>query len=734
MNGDSGRSTQEYKQLLKDQLALYNSNSDNFQRATFSRTLRSFMDDTARSEMKSVPPDTVALIMDLFDIQLDGIQEIVVHGFHQLLREQRLILSKKEVIKCLTHFKGQCKQSATTNSQLPVECLAYIVSYHAKSLPVEGTTQEIVSPILLEHFRSSKTPTSTKLLICKVISELLCQSKYVSAVLAPLVQDVSVDGKEETTTNPNRQQLFLALQEVLFASNAPDQDNYSIKSQACQTLAQAIDALQKTNVSGAAIRPPQELDQIALNHFLTRHLLYEFTPMFEPTAALLRAILHTFPKATSTTKFASSLLFPDHPSIRHSSSKVPTELCPRCGSRTTQLSAFLALIHTGIATRSNEEILVSTNLAIQCLADLLVVLPWGLWLTQSKSNTTPSGFHRKVVDSLCGVVKVSFCLVSQQREDLASSMTVLCRTVFDVIPWNDERLLPVGVDLWAKLASLVYTSTPIQQFKNPEPTATMRVSSLIIADILVASMGGRVTPQGNLSPMTLPAQTWLSQDVSRNFLQETFQQVQNSHDDRESISLRILCALLRTRPQVVLVLWKEFEMWMRTNLMNHRVRPVVINVLQAFMLGRRDFSCNDDMQDLEVKHTITELVCQCLEMTRDDVDDTHQVCQLLVIYETLTKSDWEYIGQDSARLTSQISELLRQCTNHNAKVRSAACKAVGEFCSQYLTSESLIPGSDTSLAANFAEKICTRMVEIIQNDRNTQARSMVRILGKTCCV
>lgn len=126
------------------------------------------------------------------------------------------------------------------------------------------------------------------------------------------------------------------------------------------------------------------------------------------------------------------------------------------------------------------------------------------------------------------------------------------------------------------------------------------------------------------------------------------------------------------------------------------------------------------MQDLEVKHTITELVCQCLEMTRDDVDDTHQVCQLLVIYETLTKSDWEYIGQDSARLTSQISELLRQCTNHNAKVRSAACKAVGEFCSQYLTSESLIPGSDTSLAANFAEKICTRMVEIIQNDRNTK--------------
>lgn len=683
INTSRGSRQHSFEAELTKQLNLYHSDADEFEPGKVTNLLLKIQ--RASNEVRG----SVGLLslVTLLEINNTAIRKAAMRLIEEKVRDSKQVVKEKEITECVAILAKHVTLENGT-SCLSLQCLTTLISFHAKELPAEDTTRNLIDPLILPELQRSTDIETTKFSICDTIQRLLADSRFASAILSPLVHDVTVEGEEVIITNATRIKLFQALQDLLFSESTSN----LLKSKACLTLSTVVETLRKTH-EPRHDSMVGDLDLEKLQLFLCQNLAPEH-PLYRPTLVLLRELLRTY----TQTKLCSLLLFPgaQRQSIIRSCRDQP---CTHCCCAFSGASPFLSSVHKAIS-------LTNSGLALECTAELVAALPLNFWMQRQPGNcNVTSGFHRKVVDSLICLIATARCAVIQKNE-CGNSLAQLCTNALLLIPWDDERLIKTGEELW---------STLVTAFKQTHDGA--------IASVLISSMGGRVTPQGKLLPMVRPARVWLSRrECALSFLRSLLQDIQTG--DGIPSSLDVFSAILRTRPESAIIVWEDFEMLLKdmTNGV-HGQSGDCLSVLEAFLAGRQNFP-SDDLLELEKSHIISKLTFSIFEASMKD-DCVKNKCRLLQCYGCMTPADWDYLELDQGRLMAHFYGLLERCHDPKIEVRTTACRAVGEFCSSYLTLQRLSESSHKLRSTGIACEISRTMINVLKEYKNPPVRAMV---------
>lgn len=677
--------------ILSNQLCYYRLKSKDFE---LQRTLRTLEDCNASSKA-ALENVSLVLLVDLLEIDDKAIQEKALNLVDRRLQDSKLA-SDEKVVECVQKLTKFAEGTAWHGS-FPIECLCRLISLHAKALPAEETAHKIVGPLFLPTLQVTQGDESICVVVCNTIEALLLQSKFASAILSPLVEDVSNDGKEETVANPIRCELFRSLQAMLFAEKTAP----ILQRKACATLACAIETLRKTD--GTSNTMPIDLDLSGLEHSITRNLNAQQS-MYHSSLLLLRALLRTYPKAM--TQLGPRLFFP----TPAGTNRAGRQKCTMCSCPLAEVSHFLRSVHDSIGTDMS-------GLSLDCTEILIRALPWDLWLKRQLRQPV-SGFYRKVVDSLASIILISRCAVLPRPEvKWDDELGRLCTTLFAEIPWEDDTLVRAGEELWSTLTAAL-----------SDPRTSSNSKSGIVA-ILISGVGGRVTPQGDLLPMALPARRYMASKDGMSFLEQIRVGISSL---RDASSLELFCAVLRTRPETVVPLWGEFRGFVEQPASCDAIKVEVrLRLVESLLLGRRDFS-SDELRGLEDTHSITKLAFDLLETLWDD-SNVKIRSRSMNAYATLLKDDWEYLKLDHPRFTSHFDAMIRLCSDSKADVRRAACKAIGEFCCRSLTLPAPTEDKEQCATSTVASQICRTMLTGLKHEKNAAALAMVCVSVDCTC-
>ena len=700
--GGTGNSVNDFsRDNLKQQVALYRANNKTFQPTSVVKALEDFHRCLTSRGRIEVTGDDVMLLIDLIEINDSAIHQLCVDNLELAFEKDTFIsMTKTQARHCTTVLAEKCMSSSTAS--MLIKCLSHIILVQAKTLPAEETAQDLVGRVFVPFLQNTTTNVSTLTSICTTLAGLFQDPGHASALLAPLVNDVSADGKEQRVVNPLRRKILNALQNILYSTSS-DHDSLG-QVAACNSLVKAIDALRKIDGDLNTSVNSADIDWALMERFLLEAMESHSSTLFTPALILLRAMIGRYPNAT--TRLGSRLIMEPVSGIR---SMGKGGKCSCCSKLCNEIGLLLDIAHTRIATPNtiNGE---TKNLAVHCLADFLQSMPWKKWQNASKQDTAhqrSSGFGRKVFDSLETVIQITRCTLLRCDEISIESIARLAGTIFTEISFNENKVVDAGIELWSTLANLVIHTTTKPKIQH----AT--------TDVLVLSMGGRCTPQGDLLPMCAPGYAWLSNESSETFLCKLFDSLE-SNDSLSHHSFKLLSAILRTRPETAYDWWERFQGLLEKYSKNDGsgVKFVQVGLLESFMLGKRDFPTDAAHGTISVM--LVELLCCVLEKARID---NHVQSRTLSfnVYAALQRSDWIVLDKEEKRLLSHFNAIISHCRESNAKVRIAACKAAGDFCTQYIATETSV---DRCRFQMISHDVCETMLACL-NDKNGSVRSMV---------
>ena len=746
-----------------------------------------------------------------------------------------------EVFRCTLALSESCKvleskvqrsSSPTTDNTynelrlLSYKCLTRLLQSNAANLPAEQTACEVVSKILfpmiddLSSISTCPSLTTSTNIYCRLellesLGPLLENSKHASAMLAPLIQDVSTDGREYRVNNPLRRRLFTLLQQHLLLTRGDwsqrDEMSHQLLRSACQCLTKALLAAHKLDTGTGVGKNDMnatsndtnqsttlskcDLDVPAMEDFLVHILSLETHHSFRQqllltTLKLLQAFVKKYPEASAGVG-SKVLLQPQRKKLAQAENTITEQ--PRCSFCCKYLldlpllSRFAHGIHlsschgTNVVNDTNEvnsrgghfekEI---TSTAIQCMTDLMSTMPLRMWLGSNSSHhdaTLPvpgrggmSGFGRRVVEYLEMTIHVTLCLFRQPMvtgshiDSLAGlAQSLLLQIPFNLVDDHARRLQHAASQLCSSLGELAlfgYQGPHQHGLRIQNSTADDSVQIAVI-DVMITCMGGRVTPQGQLTPMCIPVRVWLSTPSGIDFVQGIIDVIHKGYMEGGAnvysvISstakiYKLLRAILRTRPETAVVNrhWERLQqtLFELTNSPEAQARLAGLEIVEGLILGRKDFGSSPPRfeQDAPDNSIVLRLVSSILQRAQSDSNEQCR-CIAFQVYGGLLSSDWIVISKQTNQQAVPVLRCVRLLLSHclqlstttdssgeiNAKVRSAACKAVGDICTQCLPSSSRIDGaplSENDCKVLFSEVLLT-MLEAI-DDPNASVRSMV---------
>jgi len=680
------RQCTSWASVLDEELDLYEKNDPRYDKSRIQKILNEISNSSKERRIGVSLP----AIIRLLKIQDKAMQETSLGIISDRATEDLPAGQAAECVGTLTKFA----MLQPTSSAI-MQCLGLVTAGQAKFLPAEETSDRVIGSILLPFIdvpgldnREAIAP------ICKSMEQLLYHAHFSSAMLAPLVQDVNQEGKEETISNPIRRRLFRSLQEKLFAGT----DDDVLRGTVCSFLVTMIEKIHKMNRFTAPNADVKELDLVKLEHYLADQLRVSST-LYAPSSRLLIALLRHYP----VTKLGTRLLFsgstidmvPDSQEIR---------TCSHYACEPIRFTPFLASVHESLGTSDS-------YLGLNCLTELLVSLPMELWVTQSGlGRGAVSGFYRKVVDALVNILTICKSAVLRERGK-TEAMGSLCKQAFLHIPWHDDQVIKAGEDLWESLIGCLDDSD------KPYRKA--------ISDILVHGLGGKVTPDGNLTVMIPPARLWISQEGNAlPFLQKFLEAM---FSERCPVMRNLFCAILRSHPESAIPCWESI-----VNLVHHSVasddigrHETCAHLFEALLLGRKDFP-SEKMREVSsmISSFFFDVVAR-LQQQNENVKIRHGI---LKSYTALTADDWSFLEKDRPLLDEHVELLFNACSDKKADLRRASCKAVGEFCALFFDSSRLSEDDETSSSiATFVNRILTVMSERLRMEGDASAMAMVSI-------
>jgi len=653
-------------------------------------------------------------------------------------------LSKSQVELGISTLSSHYKKWSIQQPQSPMAstllvAIALLTKDHISELPPESTARHVVGAIFIPYLSSLRqnqnrlessattlSPWVEMKYVCEATIALLRNPSHASAILAPLVADVSNFGIEEETMNPLKIELFGVLLKYLETPVNDDSRRTEELGFVCNTLSAAIDGIRRLKRgidTGMAVSDDTDARIVkSLQKFIlgvvseynkkirnSSEIPHSFETIMVSSLQLLKAIVSCHPK--SITGFGWKLIIE--------------------GANRNMTSSYLPnlLVTDNTCSHDSDTKSKSLSLAMDCIADFMTILPWNKWLKQSGPRNTArsivitptkaprSGLYNTVVDalaSLIGITKQKFC-TSHDKSQMTSLGRVMKAIMLD-IPYCDIKLIRAGEDLWKEITKVISDS---QNHGNSFRKDHQRLA----CEVFVASCGGTTTPQGLMRGMSPPAQSWfLSKgSITISFLDGLLDSLE-SIDGRFDQTVNLMSSVLRTLPDIALQRWDSFcKIFQKLNPSSNRKELMRMEVLESFILGRKDFQVSANLKSKNDK-IITDIEGI---MLRGWNKNTLQRC--MNIYSAFCREDWILLDHIDGRVSCHLDNILSCCNDSGAKVREGAARAVAEFCTQYFCRDSSAGNTieDAKLQHYhlFVNKIHLAMLKL-SCDKNAGARSM----------
>ena len=655
------------------------------------------------------------------------------------------------------HYHELSARPPETQSQVAFSLLfaiALLTKNYIYDLPPESTARHVVGAIFIPYLSSSRlnrdqikgqNEVHPIKFVCEATIALLNNPSHASAILAPLVQFEY--GIEEQITNPLRVELLGVLLKCLERQTDQDYNDENMQTEEieyiCQTLSATVDSIRKvkkgnetdntvrSDANVQIIKPIQKFILGVLIEYKNRIRTASEKPIaFEnlmvSSLQLLRTLVACHPKAMTGTGW--KLI------IEGANRNVTSRLSHSSDSSgpstpiTSPYLPMLILVDKGFDETMHRPKMGPENLSLtmDCIADFISALPWKKWLKQNETRASvmmqtkveTSGLYKNVVDalaSLIGIVRTFFCKCNEKLQ--MKSLGRLIKAIMLEIPYCDKKLIHAGEDLWKAIAAT------ISDWQKHDSISFVDEKQNLACEVLFASSGGTTTPQGNMRGMSLPAQIWfLGKSSSTTLFLKRLLDSFESMDDQFEQSIRILSSVLRTLPDVAVQRWDAFlKIFKETNPGSNRKDLMRMEVLESFMLGRKDFEVSTDLKSKNDK-IITDLDRLMLKRWNQN---SLQRC--MNIYSAFGIQDWAQLDQIDGRVSCHLDIILSCCQHSSAKIREGAARAVGEFCTHYViydtSSEKSIEYTKMQHYQLIVHKVHSAMLELYR-DKNAGARSM----------
>lgn len=474
-----------------------------------------------------------------------------------------------------------------------------------------------------------------------LLRRILHNKDYLSSLMGPLVQNVSASGKEEQVANPKRQAAFSVtsklISDILHGKHTSISTEIDMNKSLIGLLdaASLVDGPKKHGGETSCDIDPRLVADYVVLCLSRKKPISSLTEQKEICLKVLRALLQRHPDAsrTITVQLLSKRDDPrSKPSLKHRFSG----------------NIFLNFI---VYAPSSVQCVGSS-----CIRLLLSSCPFDLWLKQPQNGgNSLSQFQRLVIACLENAMEVTTYLVSKSPP--IPNAHEMVAAIFRVFPGACATpSTRIGFHLCGAVIDSLLQTPP---------------KSLI--DTVVDLCGGRATPTGSATAMSPLLENYLSSQFSERKLvgltRAGFIATEPS---------AILQAFVRSKVNILASdgVWEPFCA-AYSNSSNNMLRLEVAEAVLAGRLLRKEQGCKDS----------TKIV----NLFKDVIDSTLPVeasntYRRLVFssFGSLLSGDWSCLGVGEVH----IAGILDFCTDQdqNAKIRSQACKAVGDVCTEYFVS------------------------------------------------
>lgn len=660
------------------------------------RDYERFLRDTPS---RTADPELLLVLCKLLRINDYAVYQALVRLIGLLLEDGCKLHSKKEVATSIDSLSKSCYQFPSDSSIRG--SLAIVVADSGHILPAEDLAQNIVAPLLLPAIESMNSNRMLFTKTCKTISALLLRESHKSAILAPLVNDISPDGTEEIVANPIRQRIFSALEKHLVGRNG---GIHWREAASCYLL---------TDIVNSTIKVDRKLSpDVKISVRLSRTKYFFLESLRDSNQAgyiaatcLLRSLLRYELQlgdgsiSRPMLDLLSQIVFDPEHSQAHG-----VNPCYSLKEHAFFYGNYLALVHSVWLEKSKD--IEIGKASVECLSEIVSALPWDRWLLGDMlvGSDSESGLRLKSTNFLRGLSNVAHHAISACDENYAIPTTCLVESYFYATKAEHHELSQFSMKLWSAVAqaSLSHASALVRQE---------------LVSVLVKSCGGQITPDGKRMTMYQPAQRWLGSNSSESFLDSLFTSVERASSPSHP-SVKLLSSILRCCPRVA-----SSESWKRCNSLFSSVDDAGDNcswlvILDAVISGRGVLE--DAISSIE---PIKEVVYKALSVSLN-ASFVKIRCLGLSLLGSLSTNDWEQMNFENRKISLLLSSALNLCKDGNQNVRSSGCKAIGQFCTHYVRGANRQNMSSGNHLQSVVDLICNRM-KISLLDEKAQVRSMV---------
>ena len=521
---------------------------------------------------------------------------------------------------CLDSYRLHSKEATTYDysqvHDMIVRCLAIFIQsgFFLEVLHAEDMAQSVVASVFLTYLEnkgnsdfskvqfsdseagpSSDSSVELKRLIIEAIQTLLENDKHCSAIISPLVLDISSEGYEKTRRNPLKSRLLCVLQDLLLRSDFEKDADIIISCTYClHTLLDSILELSNSNndsttkVMNTHSRKSDNLNVAGIARRI--HLILQLRSVnvtkkdidrLSNALLLLRSLAKAFPQEISG---QWQLFLPEA-----ISSTLPAKY------RSQERPSLLE--YTKI--KYSDHIQVLTVNAIFSIVDSIPLQLWMGRLSKRSTKTLMSTRHigDRIASALATLMNtISDAIWEGRNETVINSFLLLMKTVIRKIPYQkyDHLCLSAAVRLVDACYRLYWD-------ENLQRVSTRNKEVL---KAMIYSFGGVETQQGRVISMPMPVELWF--DRNPNFVKaledrSTCKEIRISNlIDR----VEVLGTLYRSAPWLVQPdNFVNFLSWGVNSSRGKRLNYGMIQVVEKLLLGRQRNNQHD-----RVKHKIWNFV------------------------------------------------------------------------------------------------------------------------------
>mmetsp|Transcript_9155 Transcript_9155/g.13691 ORF Transcript_9155/g.13691 Transcript_9155/m.13691 type:complete len:887 (-) Transcript_9155:1952-4612(-) len=617
-------------------------------------------------------------------------------------------------------FQKLADAGTSETKYLLLQCTSNFIQIKrfSENLKGEETSSCIVQSIflpILEQQTWSEFSQRDKFCILPLnaLLVLIQQHHHASALLAPLVIDVSESGEEKLQSNPLRLRLLTVVLDILL-------DEYTSvegSGACCNILASLVDAI--SHISGHVGEKMKSKDDILQNIDVPAvarkiNLLLQFGETntdenIQSALKLLSAISRGFPQAICGYWY---LFFPESTREAFVFSTVSRGPPP-----------LLTLMKSNMSSDTRRS-------AILTAKDLLKSLPLHLWMgIATKTQRIRYSSSRTLSDRVRSAMTILIDCVLREMEEFDEDLSVLAAfcllsgSIISHVPVNEmngtlssaTRLVQIFGDLYTKNISEAESS----------PTAAF----------ILESLGGVETQAGTITPLPLPTEIWLERNRSLLLLLAATFNDTNIKLKFRLQSGKMLAQILRMAPWLAEDNSVSTVVKAGTASKEFNIRHGAASVLLRMLQGRDVYI---EMKRVNEKDWtfVFDLLCENVFTALCDSSIPVKI-DAIKIFGSLLGSDWDELDRISSERSDEINSTIvfigalldlaekgnGISTNKSDEVSATACKSLADICTNILRRRE---GQKSNIKVDYiCQRITDAMISIISSDAQASVKCMV---------